>query len=450
MIGSKIEIRDPLYGFIRLQRGEQAILDTAAFQRLRFIHQLGLSYLIYPGATHRRFEHSLGVMELSTRIFDIITDRSNAINEASHAVIPEDPARFLYWKRVLRVAALCHDLGHLPFSHAAEDLLPEGWKHELITRKVIFSDKLQEVWNSMEPPLRPEHIALLAVGEISVDDQVSAWQGILREIIQGDVFGADRMDYLLRDSLHSGVAYGRFDYDRLVQTLRILPSPPIPESSVREPTIGIEEGGVHAAEGLLLARYFMFKQVYLHRTRRIYDLHLADFVKEWRRDADGYFATNVDEHLALTDNELLQAILAAAREKKGCLSVLARRITERSKRFVLMYEPAVDELRQNADAARAIAAAAASEFGGDAVRLDTYTKEDEPFDFPVQEREGDVVSYTGKSQVLGQVPPLSVNYVFVDANYRDAARKWLQQNRECVIKSGAEQETSSGRSEDAI
>jgi HD superfamily phosphohydrolase len=209
---------------------ERKVLDSRPFQRLRYIHQLALTYLVYPGATHRRFEHSLGVMDLASRIFDVVTDPSNLRKDVSDILtdVSREDARS-YWRRALRMAALCHDLGHLPFSHAAEkELLPEGWSHERITVEIIRSDEMRSIWDKMTPPLRAEDITKLAVGqkklsEFEKDVSFTTWEAILAEIITGDAFGADRMDYLLRDSHHTGVAYGRFDHYRLIDSLRILP-----------------------------------------------------------------------------------------------------------------------------------------------------------------------------------------------------------------------------------
>jgi HD superfamily phosphohydrolase len=117
------EIRDPIHNFIRLNSNERKVLDSRPFQRLRYIHQLGLTYLLYPGATHRRFEHSLGVMELASRVYDVITNPAN-IHDSVRDEVPQDSFNHQYWRRVLRMAALCHDIGHLPFSHAAEKELP--------------------------------------------------------------------------------------------------------------------------------------------------------------------------------------------------------------------------------------------------------------------------------------------------------------------------------------
>src|ERR1039458_1420049 len=111
------EIRDPIHAFVRLDSDERRVLDSAPCQRLREIHQLALTYLLYPGATHRRFEHSLGVMELAGRVFDVVTDRDNVLPEVQEA-LPEitQKNQLGYWRSALRVAALCHDIGHLPVS----------------------------------------------------------------------------------------------------------------------------------------------------------------------------------------------------------------------------------------------------------------------------------------------------------------------------------------------
>src|SRR5882724_13439541 len=115
------EIRDAIHVFVRLDTDERRVVDSIPFQRLRHIHQLATTFLIYPGATHKRFEHSLGVMELAGRVFDVVTKPENLTDEVRE-LVPEvsHPESLAYWKRLLRMAALCHDIGHLPFSHAAE------------------------------------------------------------------------------------------------------------------------------------------------------------------------------------------------------------------------------------------------------------------------------------------------------------------------------------------
>ena len=148
------------------------------------------------------------------------------------------------------MAALCHDIGHLPFSHAAEaELLPDGWDHERITVELIHSEHLGSLWQHLD--VKAEDVARLAVGprHYKQGHPFTEWEAILAEIIVGDAFGVDRIDYLLRDSHHAGVAYGKFDHSRLIDNLRLLPKT---YADGKEVGLGIEQGGLHAAEALLL------------------------------------------------------------------------------------------------------------------------------------------------------------------------------------------------------
>ena len=181
------EIRDPIHVFVRLDSDERRVLDSGPVQRLRHIHQLAMSYLVYPGATHKRFEHSLGVMELAGRVFDVVTAEDNILESVRaefRQELRED--RKLYWRKVLRMAALCHDIGHLPFSHASEHLLPDGWDHETISAGLIQSGELAEIWSSMRPLLDPEDVAKIAVGPEKMKGvSFSTWETVLSEIITG-------------------------------------------------------------------------------------------------------------------------------------------------------------------------------------------------------------------------------------------------------------------------
>jgi uncharacterized protein len=148
------EFGDPIHTFISVRTDERRVIDSRPFQRLRHIHQLALTYLVYPGTTHKRFEHSLGVMDLASRIFDVVTAPENLLDNGVRDIIPDELGK-TYWKSVLRMAALCHDLGHLPFSHAAEtELLPDGYDHERLTKDIIYSAEMEEIWAAMTPPLR--------------------------------------------------------------------------------------------------------------------------------------------------------------------------------------------------------------------------------------------------------------------------------------------------------
>lgn len=160
------EFRDPIHTFIRADDDERKVIDSAPVQRLRHIHQLAMTYLVYPGATHRRFEHSLGVMDLAGRIFDVVTNPDHVTDAIRNALpVLSKPDELAYWRRVLRVAALCHDIGHLPFSHAQEGLLPEKWNHERMTVALITSTSMERLWQAPRPTLQSKDIAKLAVGQ---------------------------------------------------------------------------------------------------------------------------------------------------------------------------------------------------------------------------------------------------------------------------------------------
>ena len=422
------EIRDPIHVFIRLDSDERKVLDSRPFQRLRYIHQLGLTYLIYPGATHRRFEHSLGVMELAGKVYDIVTEPDNIAHESVRKIVPKHKEyEYRYWRRVLRMAALCHDLGHLPFSHGAEDLFPEAWDHERLTIEIVMSDELKPIWKEIK--IQAEDVAKIAVGPKKYkDDAFDDWQAILSEIIVGDAFGVDRMDYLLRDSHHAGVAYGRFDHYRLIDTLRILP---MEETDSVEPVLGVEEGGLHSAEALLMARYFMYTQLYFHPVRRIYDIHLKDFLKSWLPNE--VFSTAVEDHLMITDNEITASILEAAgnADLEGHKS--ARCIINRE-HFRCIYQRNPEDILKNPDAATAIFNAACDRFGAENIRADRYKQKGGSPDFPVYTTDERIVSSLTISEVLTQLPVIATDYVFISPEIRGEAEKWLAQNREAIIE----------------
>jgi HD superfamily phosphohydrolase len=429
------EIRDPIHSFIRLDSDERKVVDSRPFQRLRYIHQLAMTYLIYPGATHRRFEHSLGVMDLASRVYDIVTDPTNLRHDSVRGIVPQwREYDHFYWRRVLRMAALCHDLGHLPFSHAAEqDLLPSRWSHERLSVTLIQLPEMQNIWSNLK--INPSDVAMLAVGpkhyaRMNPGTRFTDWQALLAEIITGDAFGVDRIDYLLRDSHHAGVAYGRFDHYRLIDTLRILPRE---WDGSQEPSLGVEGGGLHSAEALLLARYFMYEQLYFHPVRRIYDIHLKDYLQECLPGR--VFPVDPERHLDLTDNEVTAAFLTAARQPGSPSHEHARRIVQRQ-HFKLLYERNAGDANVNPNASQAVATAAIQEFGAENVRHDRYTAKDTGIDFPVLLRDGRVASAQAESQVLGGIPVAAFDYVFISPERSETARTWLRANRDAVIQTG--------------
>jgi uncharacterized protein len=428
---SNQEIRDPIHNFIHLELAERQVLDSVPYQRLRYIHQLALTYLLYPGATHRRFEHSLGVMELASRVFDVVTDPENIHHESVREIIPRK-FDLEYWRRALRMAALCHDLGHLPFSHAAEsELLPCGWDHERFTAELIQSEEMRLIWSRMK--LDCADIAKLAVGPKNFkDSRFTDWEAILSEIIVGDAFGVDRMDYLLRDSHHIGVAYGRFDHYRLIDTLRILPNIDRTEGDIgsQELALGIEVGGLHSAEALLLARYFMFSQVYCHHVRRIYDIHLKDFLKKWLHQ--GMFSIELEDLLQITDNEIISELHKAVHDKEHPGHDPARRIARRE-HFRLLYQRTREDLDVNRESGKAVFEAACREFGDSEVRHDYYVQKEGGLNYPLLSKDNRICSSVTESETLEKVPLVVIDYVYISPECRKIAERWRDKNLKRII-----------------
>jgi uncharacterized protein len=235
-------VRDPLWNTIRLDRDAVRIIDTPAFQRLRYVRQLGLAYLVYPGATHTRFDHALGVYHLTRRALLLLDERGDLAG-----VDPVDCQLVPY-------AALLHDIGHYPFSHALEELdaerVPEH--HEALTIRFLRDSPLREVLEEISPdaPARVERMI----------------RGLSESPLQGLVAGSldlDKIEYLNRDATLCGVPYGVVDVDRLLHALTILRDP---ETGQQE--IGIQAKGLSALESLLFAKYQMFRNVYWHHAVR--------------------------------------------------------------------------------------------------------------------------------------------------------------------------------------
>jgi HD superfamily phosphohydrolase len=311
------EVRDPVHNFILFDDFEKRLIDSEPVQRLKHIKQLALTCEVYPGATHSRFEHSLGTMELATQAFDTIVRKPDALNKLGWSEDFDKTA----CRQVLRIGALLHDIGHAPFSHAPEQLMPPGHKdHESFSEDFIRSDYIMPLLRRGPVNCDPDQVVAIALGPKRKLQEDPSLQ-LLQEIVAGEL-GVDRMDYLVRDALHSGAAAGRFDYHRLLNTLTVIEHP-----TTGTPVLAVEEGGLHAAEGLLLARYFMYLQVYFHDVRRIYDCHLADFLSAYL--ADGQFPAQLDEYMQLTDDTVGAAIVEAA-AGGGRLADLALRLRHRN------------------------------------------------------------------------------------------------------------------------
>lgn len=219
-------LNDPIYGFISIPNEDIfRIIEHPYFQRLRRITQMGLSYLVYPGAHHTRFHHALGCMHLMQRAVQVLRSKNVEINTAE-----ED---------ALYKAILLHDIGHGPFSHALENHIIKGVTHEQLS--VLFMEKMNDQFN----------------GSLTLAIQIFKGQyhrPFMLELISSQL-DMDRLDYLKRDSFYTGVAEGNINSQRLITML-----------NVREDRLVVEEKGLYSVENFLSGRRLMYWQVYLHKT----------------------------------------------------------------------------------------------------------------------------------------------------------------------------------------
>ncbi|MHB1461518.1 MAG: HD domain-containing protein [Armatimonadota bacterium] len=268
------EIRDPVHGFISFNDWERDVINHPVFQRMRKIRQLAWTDMVYPGAMHTRFEHSLGVMHIATLMFDQIVKRryDYLCSELSYTESGLERDRVL-----LRMASLLHDVGHAPFSHSGEGLMPQDdeslktYKHENYSAAAIrflMNDVIEQHPLNQNYKIKATEIADF------LDGRVTVGRALLWRCLLSGQLDADRCDYLLRDSLHAGVTYGNYDLGRVLSCVSIGTNPETDQTE-----IVITSGGVHAAEGLIIARYMMFTQVYFQHTRRAYDHHIANAIK---------------------------------------------------------------------------------------------------------------------------------------------------------------------------
>jgi HD superfamily phosphohydrolase len=310
--------RDPVHNIIRLRadtdEGELmvSLIDAPEFQRLRRIKQLGLALYTYQGAEHSRFTHSLGVLHLMTRVLDRLGEK--------YRIAAEDRAAAC-------AAALLHDVGHGPFSHVMEKVL--GIHHEAWTVRAVLSDETDvgRLLRSYSTDL-PARVASIIEGKFQ--------PAALGQLVSSQL-DVDRMDYLLRDSLMTGAKYGIYDLEWIINALQI------DEENDR---IFVASRGIYAVEEYLQARYYMFRQVYFHRTLRSAEAVLRSvlrralklledgkevwcapgtpFEKVLRRET-----ISLSEHLEMDDSDVLFHIKQWQRSTDPTLSDLSRRFTGR-------------------------------------------------------------------------------------------------------------------------
>ena len=280
-------IKDEIYGTISFSETEKRIIDTSDFQRLRRIKQMSLTYLVYPGATHTRFDHALGTMHLASAIAEKLKVEGEE----------------------LRLYALLHDVGHVAFSHDSEKVLKKYLgNHEEIGKKKVCNGVIADIINENYSAKK-----IWAIGEQEIG-----------KIVTSDI-GADRMDYLKRDSHNTGVAYGVIDVDRLLHTL-----------SMEKGELCVDQKGLEAAETLLISRFMMFSTVYLHKTTRV---AAAMFCRALQAAIENN-EIDPEEFLEMTDEEALMRLKKTSSEK------LIRRLTERRLyKIVEQFDPAEKKVK---------------------------------------------------------------------------------------------------------
>ncbi len=307
-----------MHNIIRVDAGTRegrlivALIDASEFQRLRRVRQLGLAHFAYQGAEHSRFTHSLGAFHLATRILERLR-RQYTISDEEHTAV--------------RVAALLHDIGHGAFSHVIESIL--GFHHEQFTIDAILSDET-EVCRELR--VFSDGLATDVAGIINHSFRPMA----LAQLVSSQL-DVDRMDYLLRDSLMTGAKYGIFDLEWIIKSIEI---------NEADDHIYVSARGIYAVEDYLQARYYMFRQVYFHRTLRVAEAILRLILRRalelysaggsiWFQKGTAFEkilqgnTLSLKEHLELDDSDVLFHIKQWQRSEDATLSDLAKRFLHR-------------------------------------------------------------------------------------------------------------------------
>ncbi len=380
-------IRDPLWDNIRLDRPALLALDTEAVQRLRYVRQVGHAFLVYPGATHTRFEHALGAYHLTRRALASLEERGELDR------VPDEDCL------AVRLAALLHDIGHYPFSHALEEA---GFpSHEALGVAKLCKGELGQRLREIGGPAFANTLGSLISGK-----SASALQGLISGSLD-----LDKIDYLSRDARMCGVPYGTVDVDRLLATLTLV------ETAPGRFEVGVLEKGVSALESLLFAKYQMYRNVYWHHAVR----SATCMFKRAVRGAVARGSVTVAGIAEATDDGLMEQLITRDGNALAA-AIRARRLHKRALDLSASDVPAVSEpwVTDDADLLELVEDALAREVGlspGDLL-LDFPARSSMlGVDLPLRTRGGTVERLTdaGRSGQLG-LPRVA------DELYRSARR----------------------------
>ncbi len=313
-------LNDPIYGFISIPNSLlYDLIEHPYFQRLRRINQMGLSYLVYPGATHTRFHHALGCMHMMQKAVQVLKSKNVEISQEE--------------ENALYIAILLHDIGHGPFSHAMENSIVENVHHEEIS--LFFMNALNEEFN----------------GQLSLAIEIfkgNYHRKFLLQLISSQM-DMDRMDYLKRDSFYSGVAEGNINSERLIQMI-----------NVHDDYLVVEEKGIYSVEKFLVGRRLMYWQCYLHKTSVVAEIILTKILKRakelvqngtdlWCSDALNFFLVNhvdkadfdkeaLKKFALLDDSDIIGALKNWQFHDDFILSTLSNSIINRNLFHILNVE----------------------------------------------------------------------------------------------------------------
>ena len=399
-------IRDPLWNNIILDDLAIRLVDTRAFQRLRYVRQLGLAYLVYPGATHTRFEHALGAWHLAGRTIELLQARGDLKRQHEGEA------------RVVATAALLHDIGHYPFSHALEEI--GAPHHEDVAGALLTRGEIADVLRETIGKDAPERVVELIRGK-----STNALQGLISGSLD-----LDKIEYLKRDALMCGVPYGEIDVDRLIHSLTLVTDP-----ANGRTVIGVSEKGLAALESSLFAKYQMYRNVYWHHAVR----SATAMYKRLVADAIESGALRVGELASFSDESLLHQL------EERAPSPLLRGLRER-RLFKRAFECPSAELPEDAGewiaSDRRLTAAAedqiARELGLELgeVLLDYPVKTQMlDLDLPVLHRNGTVRRLTGEGLEGSINLPMLSNELYRSARWlRVFVARPVQLERKAVVR----------------
>ena len=286
------EIKDPVHGYVYITQAEKPLIDSYPVQRLRRLRQLAGSEFVYSGANHTRFEHSIGVMYLAGKL----TENQNL----SHLLSEEEI-------QIVRMAALLHDVGHGPFSHVFEHLLVKFLKktHEDMTQWIIKKSELHDIISGLG--YDADAVAKLAVGELR-----SPGKAFLDQIIQSAV-DVDKLDFVVRDTYHTGAEYGYVDVFRLIHMLDVLGE-----------NLAVDVGALSALESFVLARLESFRSIYFHRVGRAAQIMLATAMEAANEELGLVKFDSPEEYLAF-DDYTVWTMLKECKKSRPIIDDLERR-----------------------------------------------------------------------------------------------------------------------------